>query len=42
MPDLQDQILISYFLYLKETVEDEKKRNEKIIKAVNDYYLGRD
>lgn len=39
--DIQDQMLVQYFVFLKETELDESVRNEKIVKAVNDYYLGK-
>ena len=35
----QDGMLLSYLLFLKEEESDEDKRNELILKAVNDYYL---
>jgi len=37
---MQDLLLIQYLLFLKETEKDEKVRNEKILKAVSDYYIG--
>ena len=37
---LQAQMLVSYFIYLKETVSDVEERNEKVLKAVDDYLLG--
>jgi hypothetical protein len=37
--DLQEEMLIGYFLYLNETERDEDEKDRKIIKAVKDYYI---
>lgn len=38
---IQGQMLLQYLIYLKGTEENRKTRDEKILKAVNDYYLGK-
>lgn len=40
--DLQDQMLIQYFKYLRETEKDKEERERKILEAVRDYYAGLD
>lgn len=40
MGNLKEQMLVGYLIFLKETVEDEDDRNEKIVSAVNDFYIG--
>lgn len=40
--ELQEQMLIGYLIFLKETEADQELRDEKILKAVNDYYIGKE
>lgn len=37
--DFKKAMLISYLMFLKETVSDEEVRAEKIVKAVEDFYI---
>ncbi len=37
--DFKKAMLVSYLLFLKESEADEETRNEKIVKAVNDFYI---
>lgn len=39
--ELQEQTLVQYLIFLKETEEDQELRDEKILKAVNDYYISK-
>lgn len=38
---LQDTMFLAYLVYLHEEEPDEEVRKEKILKAVDDYMLGR-
>jgi hypothetical protein len=38
--NFQEQMLVGYLIFLKNTVNDEPERNAKIVKAVNDFYIG--
>lgn len=39
---MEEELLLSYLRFLKSNERDESVRNEKILEAVNGYYLSLD